>query len=74
MSRIGNIHTIVFLSEDCGVIYPIYIMHRNSMALLEDVMINFCNSNIYYTILPITEILNFYFFNNDLNHYSILIK
>ena len=74
MSRIGNIHTIVFLPEDCGVIYPIYIMHRNSIALLEDIIINFCNSNIYYTILPITEILNFCFFNNDLNHYSILIK
>ena len=74
MSRIGNIHTVAFLPEDCGVTDPTYIVHRNSMASLEDIMINFCNSDTYCATLPMTEILSFCFFNRDLNQHSTPIK
>ena len=70
MSRIGNIQTVVFLPEDCGVTDPTYIVHRNSMASLEDIMINFWNSDAYCATLPMTEILSYCFFSRDLNQHS----
>ena len=74
MSRIGNIQTVVFLREDCGVTDPTCIIHRNSMASLEDIMINFWNSDVHCATLPMTEILSFCYFNRDLNQYSTPIK
>ena len=70
MSRIGNIHTVVFLPEDCGVTDPTCIMHRNSMASLEDIMINFWNRDAHCATLPMTEILSYWFFSRDLNQHS----
>ena len=74
MSRIGNIQTVVFLPEDCGVTDPTCIIHRNSMASLEDIMINFWHSDVCYATLPMTEILSFCYFNRDLNQHSTPIK
>ena len=69
MVRMGNIKTIAFLPEDCGITDAICMTHRNSIASLEDIKINFSISTTHHATLPMTEILSFYFFCRDLKNY-----
>ena len=67
MSRIGNIEKVVFLPVDCGLEDPMHKTHPKSMASLENIEINFHDSDVYCTTIPMTEICSFSFFNRELN-------
>ena len=69
MSRMGNIQTVAFLPEDCGMTDATHVTHMNSMASSEDIKISFSSSTMCYSTLPMIEILSFYFFCRDLKNF-----